>query len=401
MNEKTRSRATLTVCSTTHVLHDGLADTLYVLLPLLAQAFGLSFSQVGLIRSANKAAMAALQIPAGMLAERVGERSLLAAGTVLSGLAFLFLGLSSGFLALLALLFLAGVGGAVQHPLCSALVARAYEGGYQRTALGTYNFAGDVGKLAFAGLTSLALLAGIAWQGPPLAFGVAGIGVGVGLFVALRWLGAGERPAAPAALAREAHQLGWGIRSPSGFVALSAITVLDNSTRNGFLTFVAFLLIAKGADEGAAAAAIPLVFVGGMMGKLACGMLADRIGIIRTVVLTEVATGAGILAVIVLPMAPAYALLPALGVALNGTSSVLYGTISELVERERRSRAFGLFYTLGSTCGIVAPLGYGLLGDVIGIPATMAVIGTVILFTVPLCLVLRPAVAGASVAGAA
>ncbi|MGZ8156939.1 MAG: MFS transporter, partial [Burkholderiales bacterium] len=61
-------------------MHDGLSDVTYVLLPLLAQTFGLSLSQVGLIRSAHRTSMAAFQIPAGLFAERFGERNLLAAG---------------------------------------------------------------------------------------------------------------------------------------------------------------------------------------------------------------------------------------------------------------------------------------------------------------------------------
>ncbi len=399
MNDRKRARATLATCSVTHGLHDGLADILFVLLPVLAQQFNLSFAQIGMIRSAHKAAMAIFQIPSGILAERIGERGLLAAGTALTGLAFLLVGVSSGYVMLLGFLFLAGMGGAVQHPLCSSLVSKAYESGFQRGALGTYNFAGDVGKFALAGLTSLALVTGVGWQAPPLVFGVLALGVAAGVFVLLRLLGAGAQPVAAAAERLHAEIRGWGIRNRTGFLALSLISILDIATRNGFLTFVTFLLISKGADEGTAALAIPLAFVGGMMGKLACGLLAERIGIVRTVILTEVATGGGILALLVLPLASTFLVIPLIGVALNGTSSVLYGTIGELVEPERRSRAFGLFYTLGSTCGILAPLGYGLLGDVIGISATMAVIGAVILLTIPLCLVLRPAIATGQGAG--
>jgi hypothetical protein len=46
----TRSRATLATCSSAHVLHDGLTDVLYVLLPVIAQTFGLNYAQIGLIR---------------------------------------------------------------------------------------------------------------------------------------------------------------------------------------------------------------------------------------------------------------------------------------------------------------------------------------------------------------
>jgi len=184
---------------------------------------------------------------------------------------------------------------------------------------------------------------------------------------------------------------GWGIRERRGFTALCLIEVLDSSTRTAFLTFIAFLLIAKGLPEGWAVLSVPLVLVGGMAGKLACGLLAERFGIARMIVLTEVATGAGILAALALPGVAAFLLLPLLGVVLQGTSSVLYATLGEYVEPERLPRAFGFFYTIGSVCGIAAPLGYGVLGDRYGVQAALAVMSAAILLTLPLAFLLRRA----------
>src|SRR5262249_4526654 len=151
------------------------------------------------------------------------------------------------------------------------------------------------------------------------------------------------------------------------------------------------LMLARGLPEGWAVMAVPLVALGGTAGKLACGFLAERLGVIRTVIVTEVATGVGIALTLVLPPVGAYLLLPFIGVALNGRSSALHGTGGDLVEPERVSRAFGLFYTLGSTCGVIAPLAYGLLGDAVGIQPTLAVVAAVVFLTVPLSLLLRPA----------
>lgn len=386
------ARRTLATCCTAHTLHDGLSDVSYVLLPLLAQTFGLSLAQVGLIRTAHRVAMAAFQIPAGLVAERFGERNLLAFGTAVSGIAFIALGHAAGFWMILIALFFAGVGSAVQHPLCSTVISHAYPDEGRRAALGTYNFFGDVGKFAFGGMVSLALLAGLTWQAPVVGFGVAALVTSAMVFL---WI----RDTAASRLASfERHRSspeieGWGIRSRQGFTALCLIEILDSTTRTGFLTFIAFLLIAKGLPEGWAALAVPAILVGGMAGKLACGLLAERVGIIRTIVITELATGAGILATLALPGIAAFLLLPLIGVVLQGTSSVLYATIGDLVDKERLPRAFGLFYTLGSICGIAAPLGYGLLGDAAGVETAIAVIGVAVLLTLPLCLVLRPTIA--------
>ena len=108
--------------------------------------------------------MALSQIPAGILAERWGERRLLVAGTAVTALGYLGVAtLASSMLPLAALLLVAGLGSGVQHPLASSLVSRAYETGPRRAALGTYNFAGDLGKIAVP--AAVALVTGaIGWR---------------------------------------------------------------------------------------------------------------------------------------------------------------------------------------------------------------------------------------------
>jgi MFS family permease len=371
-----------------HTVHDGLSDVSYVLLPVLAQAFGLSLVQVGLIRAAHRTAMAAFQIPAGLIAERFGERNLLAFGTLCAGLAFLGLGFAPGFYVILFALFWAGFGSAVQHPLASSIISHAYPGEGRRAALGTYNFFGDVGKFAFGGAASLMFVAGVSWQAPVLAFGLLAIVTAVAIFLLVP--PSRDATAATGQIKPAAKAAGWGIRDKQGFAALCLIDVFDSSTRSGFLTLVAFLLIARGLPDGWAAMSVPLILIGGMAGKLACGFLAERFGVARMVIITEIATGCGILATLALPTLGAFLLLPLVGVVLNGTSSVLYGTIGDFVDKERLPRAFGAIYTIGSICGIASPLGYGFLGDLYGVETSIALMGTLIFFTVPVAWILRP-----------
>jgi len=386
----TREKRTLATCCAAHTLHDGFSDVTYVLLPLLAQTFGLSLAQVGMIRSAHRVAMASFQIPAGLIAERFGERNLLALGTLIAGVAFLALGFAPGFWAILIALFFAGVGSAVQHPLSSTIISHAYPGDGRRGALGTYNFFGDVGKFAFGGIVSLLLVAGISWEAPVIGFGLCGMLTAFAIWALVTDTGAGRPAPASGQTQTAAKAAGWGIRDRRGFTALCLIEVLDSSTRTGFLTFIAFVLIAKGLPEGWAVLSVPLILVGGMAGKLACGFLAERLGVVRMIVITEVATGCGILATLALPAAASFVLLPLIGVVLNGTSSVLYGTLGDYVDKDRLARAFGFFYTLGSVCGIAAPLGYGLIGDLHGVETSIGIIGIAIFLTVPLAALLKP-----------
>src|SRR5687767_2152882 len=222
-------KRTLATCCAVHTLHDGLSDVSYVLLPLLAQTFGLSLAQVGMIRSAHRVAMAAFQIPAGLIAERFGERNLLALGTFIAGVAFLGLGYAPGFWAVLIALFFAGFGSAVQHPLASTIISHAYPDAGRRAALGTYNFFGDVGKFAFGGAVSVCLLAGISWQAPVTAFGVLGVITAAVIFM---YVANTRQPRAEGGDAAAPPRVrGWGIRSTQGFTALCLIEILDSSTR--------------------------------------------------------------------------------------------------------------------------------------------------------------------------
>jgi MFS family permease len=390
---KSRARAVLAAACSIHFIHDGFSDILYVLLPIWANEFRLTLAQVGIIRTAYSGGMAAFQIPAGLLAERWGERRLLAAGTAVTACGFIVAGLVGGFLSLLLVLLIAGLGSGVQHPLSSSLVSKAYESGPRRTALGTYNFSGDLGKVAVPATVAFAAVA-VGWRTASAAYGVIGLVAAAAIFGLLARLttGMSEAPVAEADLGGPAES-GWGIRDLRGFQALTAIGMIDNATRTGFLTFLPFALIAKGSSTAGVGTALALLFAGGAAGKFACGLVAERLGVIRTVVLTEAATALGILALLPSPLPVALAILPLMGVALNGTSSVLYGTVAELVAANRRSRAYGLYYTLTIMSSALAPSLYGLIGDMAGVSTTLVVVAALVLTTIPLCLLLRASVA--------
>lgn len=363
---------------------------LYVLFPVWAAEFRLVYAQVGLIKFFYTGGMAVAQIPAGFLAERRGERGLLAAGTALTALGFMAAAWWAGsFVSLVVLLLLAGLGSGVQHPLASSLVSKAYETGPRRAALGTYNFSGDLGKIGASAAVGLATAA-VGWRLASAGYAALGLIGAAVVWVALSRLRAGSPQ--PATI-KSPPGREWGIRDGRGFLALSAVGLIDSATRSGFLMFLPFALIAKGSTTAGVGAALALVFVGGAAGKLVCGLLAERIGVIRTVVITEAATALGVAVVVTSSLAVTLSALIPIGIALNGTSSVLYGTVADLVVPERRSRAYGLYYTVGIGASAVAPLAFGVVGDLLGVPATLAIIAGIVLTAIPLCLALRPVVA--------
>ena len=141
-----------------------------------------------------------------------------------------------------------------------------------------------------------------------------------------------------------------------GFPTLLSIGVIDSATRMGFLTFLPFILTAKGATLPLIGIALTLIFAGGAAGKLVCAFIGARIGVTATVCLTEALTAVLILAILPLPLEAAFVILPLIGIALNGTSSVLYGSVPDLVEPDKHARAFGIFYTGTIGAGAIAPL---------------------------------------------
>jgi MFS family permease len=77
-------------------------------------------------------------------------------------------------------------------------------------------------------------------------------------------------------------------------------------------------------------------------------------------------------------------LLPFVGIVLNGTSSVLYATVAEIISPMARSRGYGLYYAITLGSGAVSPMVYGLLTDSLGLSFTIISAALMVLLTIPL-----------------
>jgi MFS family permease len=368
-----------------HMLQDGFTDLLYVLLPLWQAEFGLGYAEVGVLRALYAGSMAGFQLPAGALASRLGGPLTLALGTALAGIGYLLAGASTGFALLVVALLVGGLGSSAQHPIAANLVAQAFAGSRSRAALAGYNFSGDLGKMALPAATAWMIVL-MPWRSATMVLGLLGILAACAVLV---FAPTSREPSA--ADARHATKVAAGHTAGRGFPLLLTIGIIDSATRMGFLTFLPFLLRMKGAALPMVGVALTLIFAGGAAGKLVCGFLGARLGVVRAVFLTEGLTAAGILTLLPLPLMGGLAILPLIGVVLNGTSSVLYGTVPELVSPERRQRAFSLFYTGAIGAGAVSPALYGLASDAFGVPSMMVLIAAVVLTTLPLAWALRPA----------
>jgi MFS transporter, FSR family, fosmidomycin resistance protein len=372
-------RRNLAAACLAHFLHDGYTDQLYALLPVWQPEFGLSYAGLAVVRALYSGTMGILQVPADRFMVKLGARAALAIATFVAAAGYLVVALPLGLPGLCAGLIIAGVGSSLQHPRASLMVTNSY-GTASRGPLGIYNFAGDLGKATFPALVALALPF-MAWRPVVGLTAIAGLLAGFALLVLT--------PRRPFVVSAEIETEARG-QERRGFSLLFSIGALDTATRMGYLLFLPFLLHERGGHEAAVGVGLALLFAGGAFGKASCGWLGQRLGVVSSVIVTEAATALLMVATLMLPLVPLLVVLPLLGVVLNGTSSILYGTVPELARKGELSRAFALFYTGVIGAGGLAPIVYGVIADhssrTVGVIAAALTAAAII----PLVLALRP-----------
>jgi FSR family fosmidomycin resistance protein-like MFS transporter len=381
----------LSTACTTHIMQDGISATIYVLLPILAQAFGFTYAQVGVLKGIKSLSQALLEISSGWISERIGECRLLIVGLALSGVGyFLLSNASSAFLVAICLLII-GAGTALHHAPSSALIANSYPPTTRSSALGLYNASGDVGKLAFTGCFSLAIGAGFAWQQISLLYGIIVILTAFSILFAVR-LSFGARTEAmhfePSAK-DQADVKGWGILDWRSYGALLIITGIDTLVQGSVLVFVAFLMLTKGLSLSFAAGATVLLLAGGVFGKAGCGYLAERVGVRLAFAVVQTLTAVGLIAVVVAPNWFAMALLIPLGAVVQGTSSITYGFAANLIDDRKMARGYALLYSSGTFAAAVGPLTMGMIADKFGLEIAIYFIAFIAMLSIPPIFILR------------
>ena len=367
-----------------HLVNDGCFVAIYPILPLMAAEFHLNYAQVGLLKTALSTSSSAFQLPMALLAERWGEITLLALGMAWVAAGLMVIGLAVSFAQVLILMFGAGLGGSVQHPVASSFVSREYDGHGRASALGILNFAGDLGKFVVPLVFALSLTV-YGWRLSLCALGAVSFLFALAFWHLLRHKDHTRQSSVPSDHAAAAVKVkGWGIRRPKTFGVILTMGVLDGSVRSALLTFVPFLLMDKGMTDVRAGLMLTIIFAGGAAGKLGCGFLADKWGTAPMIVFTELCTGAFIL--LLLP-AESWSITPLLfcvGFFLNGTSSVLLDGVADLFDATKRSRGYGLYFTIYLGASALGPIIYGMVGDAWQLPAIFLAMAAASLAIVPL-----------------
>ena len=388
-----QSRRTLLFGSAMHIWSDLFFALMIPLLPFIKEDLGLSFKEVALLRSLFAGATAVLQIPAGFLAETVGEFWPLVLGNVWVAVGLVGMALSPFLAVLLAASFLTGLGGGTQHPLASSMVSRAYDYGGRSTAVGTVNFSGDLGKMV-APIVGGAIAISLGWRTALWIVGAAGlVFMALSMTVRRRLDIGGPRTSTPNGASEPGGAGGPGdttsVTQMGGFIVLSGVGFLDSAVRGSSLVFLPFVMTAKDMSLAQVSTMLVLLFAGGAAGKYVCGWLGDRQSIVSliwgTKGLTALLLGLSLLSPPI-AMAP---LMVVLGIGLNGTSSVLYAAVADFVPPRRRARLYGIYYTTNEGGTVAAPLLFGIIADLYGLKIATLSMSVATLAILPASLALR------------
>ncbi|OOG28602.1 hypothetical protein B1C78_01850 [Thioalkalivibrio denitrificans] len=368
-------RRTVGLVSTAHAFSHFYMLVLPPVFPLLHGELGLSYAALGLLLSVYAVVTGLMQLPMGLLVDRVGGRAILVLGLALNGTGILLVGLVPGYWAMLGCMVLAGAGNAVFHPADYAILsARVGEGRVGR-AFSMHLFAGYLGWMA-APPAVLVLTGLFGWRAALVILGAAGIAY-AGLLALQRGslCDADERHAARDAAARSranGERTGIALLMTPVIAALFAFYVIIAMAGSGIKSFsVVALVDLHGISLAGANMALSAYFVAAAAGTLLGGWMADRVQ--RRELATAVAfiLSAGFVMLLTmagLPLAGVFGLMLGAGFFIAVVAPMRDVMVRQAAPRGTVGTAFGLVTTGFSAGAVVAPALLGWVVD-LGQPA--------------------------------
>src|SRR5437868_6108279 len=282
------------------------------LFPLLKGAFGVGYAELSIVMSLMYATSGLMQIPAGVIVDRLGPARVLIGGLGVYSVAVLLYGFAPNLWALAALAVVAGLGNCVFHPADYAILSARVGAARLGRAYGTHNLGGSLGWAA-APVAVLALTALVGWR-VGLAI-VGGLGLLLTLYLvvqagALATEGRVQRGSKPAVNPAKMF-LAKPILVCFGYFILLAVATV---AQQAFLP--SSLISTFGVSFEVANSALTGFLVGSALGMFAGGIIADRFGRHEVVVATGLLTAALVSLALGLLAVPVAALL--LCVAVGG-----------------------------------------------------------------------------------
>ena len=362
-----------------HSLTHWYPATFYLLLPIIGNELGLSFSQIGLIMTCQYLAGAVANVPGGVLVDTVGRKGLLMAISLFwVGFPYLLMSFTHSYLMLLLCVAMVGVGNSLWHPTAIPTLARRYPE-RKGLVLSLHGMGGNAGD-AVAPLVIGALLAVLSWREVVVLNVMPGLVVSLLLLVMLGTLKLGRKKATPIdTITDDAPQsladYGRGLRElfrNRSLVLLSTSSAFRSMTQNALLTFLPlFLAREMGYSPFLIGASMFVLQAAGLVASPVAGHLSDRLGR-RTILMTSMAMTAAVLLFMALAgKSQAFvAFIAVLGFFLYAIRPVIQAWLIESTPRNMGGSSIGILFGAQSLGASVAPLIGGLIADQYGLGAT-------------------------------
>jgi sugar phosphate permease len=330
-----------------------------VLAPALRERYDLSLSEVGIALSSVWIAGIFTLLPWGLLADRIGERIVLASGLMLCGALVVVAGWVSSFAAFLVLLAAAGGLGASVNAASGRAVMNWFGMEQRGFALGVRQTAIPIG----GAIAAVALPAVNGAGGLEASFAFLGGLCLASAAVAAVFL----REATAAAPELQADAVEWTLRDARLWILStgSGLYLFAQISLTSFL--VLFLHDEHGLSQGAAAAAFAVLLVGALVTRIGAGRISDVMRArIRPLRWIGLASCAGVLLTALLADAPVAVVVPVMVVA--GAISMAWNGLSvtaaaELAGLSRSGAAIGFQQTTLAVIGVLVPAGFAYVVD--------------------------------------
>jgi len=254
-----------------HLVIDLNQGSIPAVLPFLRTAHELTYAQAAMIVLVANLTSSLIQPLFGYFSDQLARRWILPTSVFLSGVGLALTGVAPGYLALLGLMLLMGLGVAAWHPE-GYKIATGVAGERKATALSWFSLGGNVG-LALGPPVITGLVTGLSIAGT-LGMLVPSLVVG-GLILAVLPL-IDRAAAAPRAAATAAAR---GVNMPGAMALLIFLVAIRSWATLGFTTFVPFYYVDYLKADPRLVGSLLFVFLGaGALGTVIAGPLADRWG---------------------------------------------------------------------------------------------------------------------------
>ncbi len=237
-------------------------------LPLIRSDLGITFSQAGLLAGVATLSYAIMQVPSGLLADRVSPKKLFAVGVIGANVFAILFAVSDTFALMLVTQAVGGVFRALAFVPGIILITRHFTEAKRATAMGLFVAAGFSSNI-IVNLVGPLLVGALGWQGVIILSSVIGLAVAI-----LFWFLADDGPP-------QEHESGgssrWVWRTRAWWL-LGLIQFCRLSIVLGFgLWLPAYLVVDRGVSLGAAGLVAALSAAVTAPANIGGGILSDRL----------------------------------------------------------------------------------------------------------------------------